>query len=381
VCVGDAIIVVGQARHNGAFFDHAALTSRNHAFEFTFKRFELRNAAANVRKVTAGDRINGGAIIAGFGLKFDQLADRVHRKPEFPPMTDEFEALIGVGFVDPLTAGRSVRLPHQSDRFVIPDGGDFDAGLFGQGADGVWFLCHLNFPLASTETIGVRVPSTQQNPVIGPMSGCCENKNFDGTSPAFKRALVAVIAINATMFFVELSAGFAAQSQALKADALDFGADAATYAISLMVIGASLRARATAALFKGASLGVLALFILGMTALRVLGGEPPVAQTMGIIGVLALAANVASVLILLRWRDGDSNVRSVWLCSRNDAIGNVGVIIAAYGVALTGSAWPDLVVAGLLASLFLKSSVSIIGQATQELREHKAIAHAQGDVL
>lgn len=212
------------------------------------------------------------------------------------------------------------------------------------------------------------------------MSGCCENKSFDGASPAFKRALIAVIAINATMFFVELSAGFAAQSQALKADALDFGADATTYAISLMVIGASLRVRATAALFKGASLGLLALFILGTTALRVLGGEPPVAQTMGMIGLLALAANVASVLILLRWRDGDSNVRSVWLCSRNDAVGNVGVILAAYAVAITGSAWPDLAVAGLLAALFLKSSVSILTQATQELRDAATPAHAHSEV-
>ncbi|MEP1144965.1 MAG: cation transporter [Henriciella sp.] len=204
------------------------------------------------------------------------------------------------------------------------------------------------------------------------MSGCCENKSFDGTSPAYRRALVAVIAINAVMFVIEMSAGVISGSQALKADALDFAGDTATYALSLMVIGASIRTRAFASLFKGASLALIAIAVLGMTALRVLDGSPPEAGTMGLVGVMALAANAASVLILLRWRDGDSNVRSVWLCSRNDAIGNVGVILAGGLVALTGSAWPDLVVAILLASLFLKSASAITLQATRELKADRA---------
>lgn len=205
------------------------------------------------------------------------------------------------------------------------------------------------------------------------MSDCCEPKSFDGASAAYKRALQAVIAINGTMFMVEMIAGFASGSQALKADALDFGGDTATYALSLFVIGASLRTRAKASLFKGASLAAIALFILLTTAIRFLDGEPPVATTMGAIGFLALAANLASIYILLRWRDGDSNVRSVWLCSRNDAIGNVGVIFAGGAVALTGSAWPDLIVATLLATLFLKSSASIVSQALKELRGFDSI--------
>lgn len=200
------------------------------------------------------------------------------------------------------------------------------------------------------------------------MSGCCENKTFDGASPAYRRALLAVIAINAVMFVVEMSAGMISGSQALKADALDFAGDTATYALSLMVIGASVRTRAYASLFKGASLGLIAMAVLGMTALRVLDGSSPEASTMGIVGFIALAANAASVVILLRWRDGDSNVRSVWLCSRNDAIGNVGVILAGGLVAFTGSAWPDLIVAVLLASLFLKSASAITLQAARELR-------------
>lgn len=204
------------------------------------------------------------------------------------------------------------------------------------------------------------------------MSGCCEDKPFDGVSPDYRRALIAVIAINAVMFFVEMTAGLMSGSQALKADALDFAGDTATYALSLFVIGASLQTRARASLIKGASLAVIAIAVLTMTGLRVLEGAPPEAGTMGVIGLLALLANLTSVLILLRWRDGDSNVRSVWLCSRNDAIGNVGVIAAGGLVAATGAAWPDLVVAALLASLFLKSAAAITIQAIGELKSEQA---------
>jgi Co/Zn/Cd efflux system component len=185
-------------------------------------------------------------------------------------------------------------------------------------------------------------------------------------SRGFRAALWAVIAINALMFVVEMTAGAIAGSQALKADALDFLGDTLTYGISLFVIGMSLRVRATAALFKGLSLGAMGLWVFGSTLWQVLVLGVPNAPVMGAVGVLALAANVASVLILLRWRDGDANVRSVWLCSRNDAIGNLAVIAAAGGVWLTATPWPDLVVAGLMAALFLRSSLQIIRQALEE---------------
>ena len=200
------------------------------------------------------------------------------------------------------------------------------------------------------------------------MSGCCDEKTFEGLSPSYQRALIAVIAINAVMFLVEMTAGLVSGSQALKADALDFAGDTATYGLSLFVIGASLKTRARASLIKGASLAAIAMLVLAMTGFRMINGAPPEAGTMGLIGLLALAANLTSVLILLRWRDGDSNVRSVWLCSRNDAIGNVGVIVAGGLVAATGTAWPDLVVAALLASLFLKSAAAITVQALSELK-------------
>ena len=207
------------------------------------------------------------------------------------------------------------------------------------------------------------------------MAGCaCEDNQidageFDGRSPAYKRALIAVIAINAAMFFVEMSAGFMSGSQALKADALDFAGDTATYALSLAVIGMSLRIRSTAALIKGVSLGLMALFVLVTTIASAFDSSTPAASVISSVGLLALAANVVSVFILLRWRDGDSNVRSVWLCSRNDAIGNVAVIGAGAAVWFTGSFWPDLIVAALLAGLFAKSALAII---TQALREHRA---------
>ena len=130
-----------------------------------------------------------------------------------------------------------------------------------------------------------------------------------------------------------------------------------------------------ASLFKGGSLAFIAIIILGSSLYRFLGDTVPAAETMGIVGFLALLANLTSLLILMRWRDGDSNVRSVWLCSRNDAIGNVGVIIAGVVVAITGAAWPDLVVAILLAALFLRSSVSIISQARAELKSGEVIQH------
>src|SRR5580765_7185178 len=204
---------------------------------------------------------------------------------------------------------------------------------------------------------------------------CCgTNAKFDGLSADYRRRLWAVIAINATMFLVEMGAGALAGSQALQADALDFAADAATYGISLAVIGAALRVRAIAALAKGLSLTLMGLWVFGSTAYHVLVLGVPRAEIMGVIGFLALSANVASVLLLLRYKEGDANVRSVWLCSRNDAIGNVAVMGAALAVWGTTSAWPDLLVAAIMAGLFLWSSTQILQQGWQEYRDAQPMA-------
>ncbi|NNG04009.1 MAG: cation transporter, partial [Inquilinus sp.] len=166
---------------------------------------------------------------------------------------------------------------------------------------------------------------------------------------------------------------------ALKADSLDFLGDTATYAISLAVIGMPLRRRALAALFKGLSLGAMGLWVAGATLYQTFVLGVPAAGVMGAVGMLAFAANVASVLLLLRYRNGDANVRSVWLCSRNDAIGNLAVVLAASGVWATRSGWPDLLVAGLMSGLFLWSSLQIVRQATTELGQARQEAEAAAE--
>lgn len=209
------------------------------------------------------------------------------------------------------------------------------------------------------------------------MASCCgQDAKFDGMSDAYKRRLWIVIALNATMFVVEMAAGHLAKSQALQADALDFLGDALTYGISLAVIGASVRARTNAALAKGISLLLVGLWVFGSTLYRVFNVGVPEAEIMGIVGFLALMTNVTSVLLLVSYKDGDANVRSVWLCSRNDAIGNVAVMIAALGVWGTASGWPDLIVAAIMATLFLSSAFQIVRQALAERREVVEHQHA-----
>ncbi|MEP2186071.1 cation transporter [Roseibium sp.] len=204
------------------------------------------------------------------------------------------------------------------------------------------------------------------------MVGCCGQNDgnvvFEGMSEAYRRTLWAVILINGVMFVVEMAAGFGSGSMALKADALDFLADTATYALSFYVIGKAASVRASAALFKGISLALMGIWVFTSTAYQVLVAGVPEADVMSTVGVLAFVANMASVGLLFRFRDGDANVRSVWLCSRNDAIGNVAVVLAAGGVWQTGTGWPDLAVAGAMAGLFCWSSFQIIRQGLGELR-------------
>ena len=206
------------------------------------------------------------------------------------------------------------------------------------------------------------------------MSGCgCGATStadaFTGTDRGYRRVLWAVIGLNAGMFGIELTSGHFARSMALQADSLDFLADAATYGLTLYAIGRGPRFRSGAALVKGLSLALMGLFVLAATAWRVIVDGQPEPATMSLVGGLALAVNLAAVGLLARWRAGDANVRSVWLCSRNDAIGNVAVIAAGGLVALTASPWPDLVVAAIIATLFLRSAIAIVGQARREQRE------------
>jgi Co/Zn/Cd efflux system component len=190
--------------------------------------------------------------------------------------------------------------------------------------------------------------------------------SFDGLNDDYKRRLMLVTAINIGMFVLEFGAGQLSGSQALKADALDFAADGATYALSFWAIGRPQRVRTTAAVIKGVSLFAMGVWIALTTLYQFFVQGVPEAQVMGLIGFLALGANLLSVYLLFAYKDGDANIRSVWLCSRNDAIGNVAVMVAAVLVAWLNSGAPDLIVAGVMAALFLSSSYQILRQSYAE---------------
>lgn len=199
--------------------------------------------------------------------------------------------------------------------------------------------------------------------------GCSSNAQFDGVSERYKQVLWIVITINVVMFAVEIGASIAAQSMALRADALDFLGDSLTYGITLLAIGHPLRWRASAALFKGGTLAVMGLWVFGSTLYRTIILGVPNEAIMGSVALMAFIANLTSALLLMKYLDGDSNVRSVWLCSRNDAIGNLAVLLAAGMVFTTQSPWPDLIVAFALALLFLHSAWLILRQSLGELRQ------------
>jgi len=204
------------------------------------------------------------------------------------------------------------------------------------------------------------------------MPGCnhchTDEAAASAVNPGFRKVLWIALIANAAMFFLEIGASWQAGSVSLLADSLDFGGDAANYALSLFVLGMALQTRAKAALLKGVSMGLYGVGVLGFALYAVFNGEVPSYTTMGVVGVLALAVNVGVAALQYRYRNGDSNMRSVWLCSRNDAIGNLAVLAAALLVGVTQTAWPDLVVAALMASLGLSASVSVIRQARGELR-------------
>jgi len=204
------------------------------------------------------------------------------------------------------------------------------------------------------------------------MAGGCCGGSQDNTEKlndaAWRRVLWIALVINAVMFGVEIVAGVTAGSASLKADALDFLGDAANYAISLGVAGMALAWRARAAMAKGASILLFGLWVLGNTVWMAMQGVVPTAETMGVVGIAALVANLACAAMLWRHRAGDANRRSVWICSRNDAIGNIAVVAAALGVFGTGTGWPDILVAAIMAVLALSGGWQIIHQARGELR-------------
>lgn len=208
------------------------------------------------------------------------------------------------------------------------------------------------------------------------MSAHCHHHHHDHATeghqtPGYRRVLWIALVVNALMFAIEIVAGVAAGSMSLLADSLDFFGDAANYGIALLVLGSGLAVRAWTAILKAATMGVFGAWVLGSTAWLAFQGSVPDAHAMGVVGALALAANLGVAILLYRFRAGDSNMRSVWLCTRNDALGNLAVLAAALGVFGTGTAWPDLIVAAIMGSLALSAAWQVIRDARHELRHGK----------
>ena len=209
-------------------------------------------------------------------------------------------------------------------------------------------------------------------------ASCCSQAQQDPHrgSESYRRVLWGVLAINAAIFGVEVVAGLAAGSASLQADALDFLGDAGNYIISLLVVGMALRYRAMAALAKGSTMGLFGLWVIGVTAWHAWQGTVPEAFTMGAVGVAALLANAMSFALLWAYREGDSNMRSAWVCTRNDVLGNIAVLLAALGVFGTGTGWPDIAVAAIMAALALQGAWIVIGHSWSELRAPHALQSA-----
>jgi Co/Zn/Cd efflux system component len=208
-------------------------------------------------------------------------------------------------------------------------------------------------------------------------ASCCQHGHCNSPDPkldaSYRWALWAVLAINSAMFLVEIGAGLAAGSASLQADALDFLGDSANYAVSLFVVGMSLRYRASAALAKGVTMGLFGLWVIGTAIWHAVYGTLPGVFTMGTVGLAALVANAASFGILWAYRGGDSNMRSAWICTRNDVLGNIAVLLAALGVFGTGTGWPDILVATIMATLALQGAVVVLLQSASELRTESAV--------
>ena len=209
---------------------------------------------------------------------------------------------------------------------------------------------------------------------------CCDHDGFEPqTGERYRRVLWAALAVNLAMFLVEIVASIIAGSVSVRADALDFLADAANYTVALAVAGRALRWRARAALLKGAVMGLFGLWVAASTISHALTATVPRAELMGAIGLLALAANLAVAGLLYRYRAADSQAMSVWLCTRNDCVANIAVIAAGAGVWVSGNPWPDIAVAAMIAGLGLSSAIRIIRQASAELRRDSELFGAPAE--
>ena len=301
--------------------------------------------------------------------KAQEPAHLIEAEAEITAPPDEAQAVQMLGIIGPIVAGCARRYRQKADLLVIADRHHLGSGHPGEIAYRELRISgHALDPIVTIDAILSGAAVLSKPGTL--MSAHCCNDHCD--APArdvrYRRVLWGALGINAAMFLTELVAGLAAGSASLQADALDFLADAANYGISLSVLGLALAWRARAALVKGVSMGLLGLWVAGSTLRHALMATVPEAHVMGIVGLLALLSNAGVALLLYRYRAGDANMRSVWICSRNDAIGNVAVLLAALGVFGTGTGWPDVIVAGIMTTLALWRSAQVVRQAAAELR-------------
>lgn len=341
--------------------------------QLSFKRAHAREARPHTRKLRLNQGVHVGTIGFGSRHELEQALDVCERHVQRPAMADERQTLEMSCTIGAIAVRLPSRWRQEASLFVIADGLDIDPGVSRQFPDthAIAPSCFVDsIPLDAIVAIGFLLLASNSFMRSTTVSDCCSagcTPQGGTISPRFRRALWTALGINAAMFLVEIAGGLKSGSVSLLADAIDFAGDAANYGLTLAVLSLGLAWRARAALVKGLTMGTYGILVLAKTAWAAAYGVPPEPVTMGAIALIALAANVGVAAMLYAWRDGDSNMRSVWLCSRNDAIGNLAVLMAAAGVLGTGTAWPDLIVAGVIATLALSAAASVIRHARAEL--------------
>jgi hypothetical protein len=306
--------------------------------------------------------IHFGACLGFLRGQAQQIPDLVEREAEVPATADKMKPPPMFHTIRSVVSIRARSDGHQSDLLVIADRDNFDARFARELSNGErlrrW---HLLDPIV-TIACRLRLRDVQVSEI------CCPPPVVErGHCRAYRRVLWIALGVNLAMFIVEMIAGLSAGSVSLQADSLDFLSDTANYGISLFVAGMALRNRAIAAFGKGVTMGLFGIWVLASSVWKGFAGAPPEAVTMGVVGFAALAANAVCFALLSAYRSGDSNMRSVWLCSRNDLIGNCAVLAAAIGVARTSAVWPDVLVAAIMAVLALQGAAVVVTQARAEL--------------
>lgn len=333
---------------------------------------QLGDALIDVRYVLVDYHVDCGAVFRWARPKIQQTSDLALIHVQVTAVEDEAQLLdLGVR-IHAIVAFGARRLVHQPTPLVVANVLNGYTKLAGQGSNLSAFHCIPTGCLTLELLQGFKFYTLEA--VGGCVDSCCNDacEAARPTSARYRRVLWTALVLNTLMFVVEIVASQQAQSASLLADAVDFLGDAGNYSVSLFALSMGALWRARAAMLKGITMGLFGLVVLARAGWGAFNDFVPHATTMGAIGLLALIVNVSVAVLLYKFREGDANMRSVWLCSRNDAIGNVAVIGAGVLVTLTNSAWPDLAVALVMGLLAILASKTIIAQARAEIAESHA---------